>query len=91
MSLKSSVVEFFIRREINAAKKEGTIVGKVWTWLDGKKTVFGSVLAILGTVAEQLSVILPGLLGPAKAAQYIGVATAVVGGLHKVYKLYYKE
>jgi len=91
MSLKSRVVEFFIRREINDAKKEGTIVGKVWTWLDGKKTVFGSVLAILGTVAEQLSVILPSLLGPAKAAQYVGVATAVLGALHKAYKFYYKE
>ena len=91
MSLKSRVVEFFVRREINAAKKEGTLVGKVWTYLDGKKVVLGAILVILGTVADQASIFLPTILPPAKAAQYIGVATAVVGGLHKIYKWYYKE
>lgn len=91
VSVKSKVVEFFVRREINNQKKEGTLVGKIWSWLDGKKLLLGSVLTILGTVAEQLSVVLPALVGPAKSAQYIGVATAVVGGLHKAYKWYYKE
>jgi hypothetical protein len=90
MSLKSSVRDWFIRRELNNQAKEKTMIGKIWAWFDGKKTLIGAVLTILGTVAEQLSVILPVLLEPAQAAQYVGVATAVLGGLHKIYKFIYK-
>jgi len=66
------------------------MIGKIWTWLDGKKTLVGAVLVILGVVADQLSVILPALLEPSVAAKYVGVATAVIGALHKVYKFIYK-
>ena len=66
------------------------MIGKIWTWLDGKKVLIGSVLVIFSVVADQLSVILPALLGPAEATQYVGIATAIVGALHKVYKFIYK-
>ena len=66
------------------------MIGKIWTWFDGKKTLVGAVLVILSVVADQLSVILPVILGPAEAVQYVGIATAIVGALHKVYKFIYK-
>ena len=91
LSLKSKVFGWFIRREINNQVKEGTVFGQIWTWLNGKKTLFGAVLVVLGTVAEQLQVILPAFVGPAEVAQYSGVALAIVGGLHKIYKYLYER
>lgn len=66
------------------------MIGKVWAYLNGKKTLVGAVIVILSTVADQLSVILPALLEPAEAAKYIGIATTVLGVAHKLYKFVYK-
>ena len=90
MSVKNKVVEWLIRRELKKHVEGGTMIGKIWTWFDGKKTVIGSVVYILGEVANQLAVVLPDLLGPSEATKYVGIAVAVVGGLHKAYKFIYK-
>ena len=66
------------------------MIGKIWQWLDGKKTVIGAILVIVGTVGEQASILLPALFEPAQALEYIGYVKLVVGALHKVYKFIYK-
>lgn len=91
MGLKDSLAQWFIRRELDNQAKEGTMFGKVWTYLNGKKTLIGAILTVLGMIGDQLAVLLPVLIGPAKAVQYIGISTAVIGALHKLYKFVYKE
>jgi hypothetical protein len=91
MGLKDSLAQWFIRRELDNQAKEGTMFGKIWAYLNGKKTVIGAILTIIGMIGDQLAVLLPVLLSPAEAVQYIGIATTVIGGLHKLYKFVYKE
>ena len=64
--------------------------GKIWAWLDGNKTTIGAIITIIGTTADQLAVILPAVVGPAKATQYLGGITIAVGLIHKAYKFIYK-
>lgn len=65
---------------------------KIWDWLNGKKTVIGAVITAISVTATQLGVLLP-LFGvdAVLVAKIIGIATTVVGLLHKAYKFIYKE
>lgn len=67
------------------------MLNKVWAYLNGKKLLIGAILTVISLVGEQLAVLLPALLPPATALKYAGVATAIVGILHKIYKFIYKE
>ncbi len=58
-----------------------------WNWLDGKKTVIGVVLvAAPGVIVKASAVAAASGVDPAKVAQYAGIAVAVVGVAHKIYK-----
>lgn len=65
---------------------------KIWDWLNGKKTIVGAII----TAAAVIATYIPGLLAffgvaDVKIAAIIGVATTVVGLLHKLYKFIYGE
>lgn len=68
------------------------MVGKVWSWLNGKKLVLGAIITIVSSIVAGLPVILPLFIqDAAQIAQITGVALAIVGALHKAYKFIYKE
>lgn len=91
MGLGSSLQEWAVRLWLNKQVKEGTMIGKVWTWLNGKKTLVGAVIALIG-FAPQIAALLPSLgVDAALAAKIAGAAVALVGIAHKVYKFLYKE
>lgn len=92
MSLKSSVRDWFIRREINKQKEEGNMLSGLWKWLDGNKTVFGAALDLLTSIAIALPQILPAFgLEVAVIANVTSKLTIAIGLGHKLYKWYYKE
>ncbi len=65
---------------------------KVWEFLDGKKTVVGSVIVALSVAAGYLPAVLAFFgVAAVKASTIVGVVTTVVGVAHKVYKFLYKE
>lgn len=69
-----------------------TMFTKVWDFLNGKKTVVGSIITALGVAATYLLPVLSFFgVDPAHVAVAVGVVTSVVGILHKVYKFIYKE
>ncbi len=65
---------------------------KFWEYMNGKKLVVGAIITAVSVLATQLGVLLPLLgLDAVLVAKVVGIATMVVGVLHKVYKFIYKE
>jgi hypothetical protein len=65
---------------------------KIWDFLNGKKTVVGVIITVLAAIAGYLPAVLAFFGVSAVAiAQWVGVATTVVGIAHKLYKWIYKE
>jgi hypothetical protein len=63
---------------------------KIWTWLDGKKTIIGAVITAISYLAAGLPTLLPGFgLEPSVVGKIVGVSLLVVGLLHKGFKLKY--
>lgn len=67
-------------------------LSKLWAFLDGKKTAFG----LLITAASGLAAAIPAVLAlfgvdAVQIAAVVGVATTILGLLHKAYKYVYKE
>ena len=92
MSIKSKLVGWLIRREIEKHVKGQTMFGKIWVWLSGKKTVIGAVISVLTEVVSNLSIFLPLFIGDAnEIARIIGVCFSLLGLLHKAYKYFYNE
>ena len=94
MGLKESVRDWFIRRELNNQSKEGTVIGKVWNWLNGKKTLIGGIITLVAYVAGGVPLIAGVCSSEAclvTVAKAVGISTMIVGGLHKVYKFIYRE
>lgn len=59
---------------------------KIWTWLNGKKTVIGGALFLAGKVAT--------LLGQPAVGEVLEIAGGVIGGVgvgHKGVKSYQKR
>ncbi len=68
------------------------MLGKIWTFLNGKKLVIGSVITVVASIVATLPVILPLVVSDANTvAHAVGVGVTVLGLLHKVYKFIYKE
>jgi hypothetical protein len=63
---------------------------KVWTFLNGKKTVIGAVITLVAYVVGGLP-LLAAFLPAVTVAKVVGVGVFVVGALHKVYKFVYRE
>ena len=69
-----------------------TMFTKVWDFLNGKKTVVGGVITAVAVAVQYLPSVLPFVgVDAAQVGVYVGVATTVLGLLHKVYKFVYKE
>lgn len=60
----------------------------IWSFLNGKKTVIGAVITIVGYLAAGLPLLAP-LVAAATLTKIVGASTLVLGLLHKVYKLVY--
>ncbi len=64
----------------------------LWTWLNGKKTIFGAIITAVAFIASGLGAILPLFgLSAVTVAKVVGIALTIVGILHKIYKFIYKE
>lgn len=64
----------------------------LWAWLNGKKTVIGAILTAIGVAVGYMPAVLAFFGVEAdKIVTIVGVATTVVGVLHKIYKWIYKE
>ncbi len=60
---------------------------RVWSWLDGKKTVLGATLLLTEKITLLLPTILPAYgLDAAHTAGVVGLATTAIGLLHKAWK-----
>lgn len=65
---------------------------KIWDWLNGKKTIIGLVITILATIAGYLPIVLPVLgVDAVLVAKIVGIATTILGLLHKLYKWAFGE
>ena len=65
---------------------------KFWDYMSGKKLVVGAIITTVTVIATQLGVLLPLLgLDAVLVTKIVGVATMIVGLLHKLYKFIYKE
>jgi hypothetical protein len=65
---------------------------KFWEYMNGKKLVVGAIITAVSVLATQLGVLLPLFgLDAVLVTKIVGVATMVVGILHKIYKFIYKE
>jgi hypothetical protein len=65
---------------------------KFWDYMNGKKTVVGVIITVLATAVGYAPAVLAFVgVGAATIAQYIGIATTVLGVLHKIYKWLYHE
>lgn len=92
MSVKSKLVGWLARREIEKQKKGDTMLSKVWAFLDGHKTTFSALLDLLSSAVIALPNILPAFgLEAAVVANVVAKVGMAVGILHKAYKWYYKE
>ena len=64
----------------------------LWKFMDGKKTIFGLLITAVSAVATAVPAILAVFgVDAVHVAAVVGVATTVVGILHKIYKFLYKE
>lgn len=94
MSIKDKVVRWAIVRWLNGQVKEGTVIGKVWQWFDGRKTKIGVVITIVSYVVGGIPLV-AGLCNTAVCVATVGKASGigltVVGLLHKGYKFIYRE
>lgn len=94
MSFKDKVIRWAIVRWLEGQVKENTVIGKIWAALDGKKTIFGAVIAVVSYLAAGVPLVSP-LCGEnaacvAHVATVGGVLLFIVGVLHKAYKFIYK-
>lgn len=94
MSLKTRVGEWLLRRELNNQVKERTMIGKIWQWFDGKKTIVGSAIGVLGYLAAGVPLVAPlcneNMTCLSHVASVGGFLLAAVGVAHKIYKFIYK-
>jgi hypothetical protein len=68
------------------------LLTKFWEFMNGKKVVVGAIITFLTVVAGYLPAVLAFFgIGAVQVAQYVGIATTVVGIAHKIYKFIYKE
>lgn len=67
------------------------MVGKIWDWLNGKKTVVGAVITIVAFAPEIIAQLPNFGVSPEDTARVLGIAVTVVGLLHKAYKFIYRE
>jgi len=83
---------FLVRVLAPLAGVDMNFLAGIWDWLNGKKTIIGTIITVIALVSGQLGVLLP-LLGvdAVLIAKIIGVTTMVLGILHKAYKFIYKE
>ncbi len=92
MGLKGKIEQWLVARWISNQVKEGTVIGKVWTWLSGKKLVIGTIISLVSDVVSALPVLLPFVVkDAAQVAHIFGVSLTVLGLLHKGYKYLYHE
>jgi uncharacterized membrane protein YesL len=64
----------------------------ILAWLNGKKTIIGAVILAVTTIAAWIPGFLPFFgVGADHVVQIVGVATTVVGLLHKAYKYIFGE
>ena len=70
----------------------GVNMQKFWDFMNGKKVIAGVIITVLATAAGYLPAVLVFFgVGAVQIAQYVGIATTVVGIAHKIYKFIYKE
>jgi hypothetical protein len=75
-----------------AALTLGVNMQKIWDFLNGKKLIAGAILTALTVLAGYLPAVLAFFgVDAVQVAQYVGIATMVVGVAHKIYKFLYKE
>ena len=68
---------------MQALKSLGQILG----WLNGRKMALGLLLTFLSATAVQLPPVLEAFgFDSLKVAYYVGMATTIIGALHKVIK-----
>jgi len=90
----SKIEAWFIRRKLRKmgekAVKEGNMFGRIWSFLNGKKTAIGAALIAAPILITQGSALATSFgVDGTKAAQYAGAAIAAVGLGHRLYKLVY--
>jgi hypothetical protein len=65
---------------------------KFWEYMNGKKTVVGAIITAVSVGIGYLPAVLAFFgVDAVQIATYVGIATTVVGILHKIYKFIYKE
>jgi VIT1/CCC1 family predicted Fe2+/Mn2+ transporter len=68
------------------------MIGKIWDWLNGKKTIIGAIITALAFVAGALPAVLTAFgVSAVLVAKVVGISTTVVGIAHRIYKWLYKE
>ena len=65
---------------------------KTWTWFNGKKTLLGAIITAAAYGAAGIGIILPAFgVDAIIVAKYAGIATMILGIMHKAYKYIYGE
>jgi hypothetical protein len=69
-----------------------TMFTKFWDFMNGKKMIVGGVITSVSLAIQYLPAVLAFVgVDAAQVGVYVGVATTVLGLLHKLYKFVYKE